>query len=333
MKRILKWWPLLLPIMGGIGLLLWLDRPAALAGTRATYGRALDLVYATGFVEPRQPVEVSSRVTAPVVEVLVGEGERVTRGQPLVRLDAGEQAQAIGQLEAQRIQAEQAERRALTLFQKGFVSGAGRDNAVAAARAARAAERVARERLGQFVLTAGISGTVLRHDVEPGDLAAPSRTLMTLGDPALLRVTTTVDERDIPRVGIGQAVLMSSDAYPGKVFRGRVTEITPGGDPTQRAFRVRIAPDAGVALPIGLTLEVNIVTAEKPRALLVPAGAVDEGKLWVVEGGRARQRPVRLGVEGGDRVEIVSGLAPNACLIAEPPEGLKDGAKVKVTGC
>lgn len=333
MKRVWKWLPLMVLIAAGIGLWFWLNRPAEVTGVRASYGRALDLVYATGFVETREPVEVASRVTAPVIEVLVREGDRVTRGQPLVRLDAGEQQQAIAQLEAQTIQANLAEQRALTLFARGFVSAAGRDQAVATARSARAAERVARERLAQYEIRAGIAGVVLRHDVEPGDLATPSRTLMTLGDPALLRVTATVDERDIPRIRAGQSVLMSSDAYPGRVIRGRVDEITPGGNPDQRAFRVRIAPESTGPLPIGLTLEINIVIAEKTRALLVPARALDAGRVWVVEGERARARKVRAGIEGGEKVEILSGVPAGACVLADPPDKLKDGARVKVFGC
>lgn len=333
MRRVLRWWPLLGLLGLGIGVWLWLDRPVELAGTRVRAGRALDLVYATGFVEPRQPVAVASRITAPVTAVLVREGDRVARGQPLVRLDAGDQEQTIAQLRAQTVQAEQAERRALTLFDKGFLAAAGRDNAVAAARAARAAERAARERLGQTVLTAGIAGVVLRHDVEPGDLAAPNRTLMTLGDPADLRVTATVDERDIPQVRTGQRALMSSDAFPGRVFAGQVRDITPGGDPDQRAFRVRIDPPAGSPLPVGLTLEVNIVVAERPRALLVPAGAVEDGQVWLVENGRARRRRVAVGIAGGEQIEIRRGITAGACVLAAPPEGLRDGARVTVAGC
>jgi RND family efflux transporter MFP subunit len=333
MTRFWKWLPVLVLILGGVALWSWFQRPADVTGAPARFGRALDLVYATGIVETRQPVAVASRVTAPVVEVLVREGDRVSPGQPLVRLDAGEQQQAIAQLAAQTTQTSLAEQRALTLFGKGFVSAAGRDQAVAAARSARAAERVARERLSQFEIRAGIAGVVLRHDVEPGDLATPSRTLMTLGDPAALRVTATVDERDIPRVRTGQPVLMSTDAYPGRVIRGAVTELTPGGDPNQRAFRIRIAPVIEGALPVGLTLEVNIVIAEKRRALLVPAAAVDNGRLWVVDAGRARQRKVRPGIEGGEQVEILSGIAAGTCVLRDPPDKLADGARVRVTGC
>ena len=84
---------------------------------------------------------------------------------------------------------------------------------------------------------------------------------------------------------------------------------------------------------VGDTSNSLIVIAEKPQALLVPARAVRDGKVWLVEGDRARAAPVRLGIEGSDKVEIRSGLASGACLLADPPDKLKDGARVKVSGC
>src|SRR3546814_8449252 len=88
-----------------------------------------------------------------------------------------------------------------------------------------------------------IDGLVVKRDVEPGDLAAPSRVLMLLGDPAEMRVTAIVDERDVPRIAVGQSALLSSDAWPGRGIRGHVRELTPAGDPDQRAFRVRLGLD------------------------------------------------------------------------------------------
>jgi RND family efflux transporter MFP subunit len=316
-----------------VGIFIWSRQPVEVEGTPATVGPAVEVVYATGFVEPRQPVEAAPRVTAPIVEVLADEGDRVVRGQPLARFEDSEQRQAIAQLAAQTANAEVEEQRTLALFRREFASAAARDRVVTAARAARAAEAAARARLDQFVLRAGVSGVVLRRDAEPGDLATPTRVLFVLGDPAEVRVTATVDERDIPRVLPGQRVMMSSDAYPGRVYRGTVHDVTPGGDPTQRAFRVRIWPNDGNALPMGLTLEVNIVTREKARALLVPADAMEDGAVWAARDGRAAHTRVRTGIEGGERTEITGGLRQGVCVLTDPPEGLEEGDRLAVTGC
>src|SRR3546814_10124962 len=94
------------------------------------------------------------------------------------------------------------------------------------------------------IFRAGIDGLVVKRDVEPGDLAAPSRVLMLLGDPAEMRVTAIVDERDVPRIAVGQSALLSSDAWPGRGIRGHVRELTPAGDPHLRASRVWLGLDA-----------------------------------------------------------------------------------------
>ena len=299
-----------------------------------THGTAADLVYATGFVEADEPVSVSAQITAPVKSVLVAEGEAVRSGQPLVVLDEGEARGLFSQAQAQARGAALIEARQLTLFRQGWVTGAARDTAVANADATRAAVSAARAKLAQTTVRAGISGVVLKREVYPGDLATPAKVLLQLGDPARIRVTATVDERDIPRVSVGQAVVMSTDALPGRILHGTISEITPGGDSSQRAFRVRIGLDKAqsatpaAALPFGLTLEINIITHQNPSALLVPAGAVASGQVWVASEGRARHRRVETGSIGADKVEIRQGLSSSDRVIVNPPAGLAEGDRV-----
>ena len=314
---------------GGGGLWLWRKSEPTVTVVHPHQGPAAELVYGTGFVEARQPVSVQARITAPVVQVLVEEGQRVTRGQPLFLLADEEQRALTAQAAAQARAAEQTEHRTVTLYRQGWVTKAARDQAVANADAARAAQATAGARQDQLVVRAEIDGIVTKRDIEPGELATPTRVLALLGDPARVRVTATIDERDIARLAPGQAALMSSDAWPGKPIPAHVSEITPGGDPSQRAFRVRLLPDAGVQLPLGLSLEVNIVTRRKDKALLVPAAAVAGGAVWVVREGKAHRQEVRTGVEGPDQVEIIAGLGPTDSVIEKPPEGLEEGQHVK----
>ncbi len=311
------------------GVWLWRERPVDVMVAKASAGLAVELVYATGFVEAQQPVSVAARLTAPVSQVLVAEGAAVHRGQPLVLLADDEQHALLDQAAAQRRAAEQTEFRMVTLFRQGWVTKAARDQAVANADVARAAQRTAAARRDQLVVRANIDGIVTKRDVEPGDLATPTRVLMLLGDPGRIRITAIVDERDIARVRTGAAAMMSSDAWPGKTIAAHVSEVTPGGDPAQRAFRVRLLPDAAGNLPLGMTLEVNIVSRKDDRAVLVPVAALADGHVWVVAAGKARQRQVRSGIDGTDKVQILSGVRPGESVIVAPPAGLKDGQAVK----
>jgi len=330
MKRIALWLLPLALVAAAAAWWLLAGRASEVELASVRVGQAVELVYATGFVEAQQPVSVSARLTAPVRQVLAEEAQRVARGQPLILLDDEEQRHALQQAAAQRRVAQQDEQRALTLFAKGWVTRAARDSAVAAAQSGRAAEESARARLDQMIVRSGIKGVVLRQDVEPGDLASPGRILMTLGDPSRIWITATIDERDVARIQPGQETLMASDAWPGRVLHGHVREVTPGGDPEQRAFRARIVTDGAVALPLGLTLEVNIVTRRAQRALLVPASAIEEGKVWIVRGHRVHAKTVRTGIAGTDEVQILSGLSRGDMVVKAPEGKLKDDMRVRV---
>jgi RND family efflux transporter MFP subunit len=311
-----------------LALFVWRGQPPTIATAIVRTGPAAELVYATGFVEAEQPVSVASRITAPVVQVFVAEGDRVRRGQPLFVLDDDDQQGQLAQAAAQRRRAVLDETRTLELHRRGWVTRAARDEAVAAADSARAAERSAAARVDQLIVRAGVDGVVLNSDVEPGDLASPSRALMVLGDPGRIWITATIDERDMPLIRVGQAALMRADAWPGRVIRGHVRELTPGGDPNQRSFRARIGLDDAPALPMGLTLEVNVVIRSVARTTLVPLDALDDGALWVIADGRAHRRAVRTGISGVESVQVLAGVRPGE-LVAVQPAGLREGQRVR----
>ena len=93
---------LLLIAAAGVAAWQWQGRALPVKLVRARTGPAVELVYATGYVEPQQPVSVQARITAPVAQVLVAEGDRVTRSQALFVLADDEQRALSAQAAAQR---------------------------------------------------------------------------------------------------------------------------------------------------------------------------------------------------------------------------------------
>lgn len=308
--------------------ILWWTRPVAVSVVRPHRGDAAEIAYATGFVEADQPVAVAARLTSPVVAVLVDEDDRVRRGQALVRLDDADLRSALAQARATRVGAVLAERRAITLFAQGWVTRAARDEAVAQGAAARAAERAAADRVGQTVLRAGIDGIVVKRDIEPGELASPARTLLLLGDPQRIRITATLDERDVPQVRVGQRALVSSDAWPGRVLRARVADLTPAGDPEQRAFRARLRLDPPAPLPLGMSVEANIVIRAHSGVLLLPNSAIAGDLVWTIRDGRAVPLRIAIGIRGTQASEV-RGLAADSLVIDAPPATLRAGTRVR----
>ncbi len=139
-----------------------------------------------------------------------------------------------------------------------------------------------------------------------------------------------VNEEDIPRVAVGQLVLFRTDAFPGRRIEGRVREITPMGDPITKTYRIRIDLPDDTPLRIGMSVEANVVTREKDNALLVPADAVQGSHVFVLEGGVARRREVKIGIKGTRAIEILEGLDETARVISPIPAALHDGAPVRL---
>jgi HlyD family secretion protein len=219
-------------------------------------------VTASGNLEPKRKVDVSSDITGRIVSLPFREGDMVERGQVVVRIDptqyqAGvERAQAMlasaeaGQAQAQanKVQAERAFTRARDLRGQNqqlisqealeqaetqlAVATANLDAARRQVDQARASLREAQDLLAKTTLTAPMSGRITRLAVEEGEVAVPGTfsretgLLLTIADLSVIQVTVKVDETEVVRISVGDSAEITIDAFPDTTFSGRVTEIS-----------------------------------------------------------------------------------------------------------
>ncbi len=120
-----------------------------------------------------------------------------------------------------------------------------------------------------------------------------------------------------------------SGPYSGRIFYGQVQAITPKGDPVARSYRVRISLPADTSLMIGMTTETNIVLRQSEHALLLPAGAVQQDKVWRVENGRLHPNNVTVGAKGATEIEILEGVGDGDWIVTTPSPSLKAGQHVR----
>lgn len=310
----------------------WQMRPVRVETAVAARGPAVEAVYATGTVEPVRWAAVAPAVKARLREVLADDGDPVAAGQTLAYLDSTVSRAQVAEVEARARFAEEDAARLEALAGRGATARTGVERAQSEARALAAAAEAARRRLDDYELKAPIDGVVLRRDGEPGEMVDTNQAVFWIGERRPLRVTADVDEEDVPRVRPGMRALLTADAFPGATLDGRLASITPKGDPVQKTYRVRIELPEGTPLLIGMTVEANIVVRETPDAVLVPSTALRGDAVFVLDGDRARRRPVRAGVVGPRRAEIQEGLAEGAAVLVDPPEGLADGRWVRTEG-
>lgn len=315
--------------LAAVAVAAWLVfAPPRVVVEQPTRGMALEAVYATGTVEPTIEIRIAPRVAGRLVELRADEGDVVRKGALLARLEDIDLKAQVAELQA-RVELTTADhRRNLELRRTGMVSQAAVDRSRTDLEAAQAAVRRAREQVDFTRLLAPDDGRIIRRDGEVGEYIPVNQALFYMAAEGPLRITAEVDEEDLPRVRVGQEVLIHTDAFPGQVFEGRVDQITPRGDTTARSYRVRIALPKPPPLAIGMTTETNIVIERRADALLVPSTAVVDGHVWIVNGEHARRVAVTTGVVGPQRTEIRAGLTADARVIVQPSEQLEDGARV-----
>jgi RND family efflux transporter MFP subunit len=311
------------------GVLWWREGPVAVSVVAPARGPAIDAIYATGTVEPTVMLPIAPRVAGRIVELNVDEGSRVRKGQVLARLDDADLTSTVEELDARARYAQSQHERIANLVRQGFMAKAEADRTRADLDAAVAAVKRARSQRDYMALTTPADGLIIKRDGETGQYIPAGQAVFFLSCCAPLRVSAEVDEEDISRVHVGQKVVLRADALPGEVLDGSVSEVTPKGDPVARSYRVRVALDDPSRFKVGMTVDANLIVAERTNALLVPATAVQGNAVWVVDEGKLHRQPVQVGVTGSGHTEILEGLAADARLVDSPPADLREGHRVR----
>lgn len=298
----------------------------------------------TGVVRARIESDLGFRVGGKIVERLVDPGQRVRRGQALMRLDVTDLGLAASaaadrlraaQAEATRAAAEEARLR--RLVEAGAVSRSAYEAALAAAQSARAnlsaasagADEAANQR-GYATLLADADGVVTDVLAQPGQVVSAGAPIVRLARAGAREAAVAVPEPQVatlPRVG--HAILYGSN----RPLAARLREVAGAADPQTRTYDARFTL-ADADLPLGAT-----VTVELPRMgasrLSVPLSALHDAGggpgVWVVRSGRVTLRRVQLAALGEETASIAPGaLSPGERIVALGAHLLREGQPVRV---
>ena len=307
---------------------LFFPRPEKIEVARPQRGPAVQAVYATGTVEPSVMIPIAPRQTAQLVALLADEGMKVKKGDLLAQLEDTNLRRGVDELRAKFALSEKEYMRKAELFKRKATSAQDLDQAQAARDSALASVKRAEAELSYLQLIAPEDGIVIRRDGEPGETIGVNQPVLWMSCCKPLRVASEVDEEDISLVTTDQEVMISADAFPGKLFKGKVLSITPKGDPVARSYRVRIGLEDQTPLMIGMTAETNIVTRKTDDALLVPTGAVSGNKVWTIDKGKLHAVAVETGARGPKATEILKGLDEKAIVVTDGSQEFTEGDRI-----
>lgn len=371
-------------VLAGAGALGWHfhgGTPPSYETLPARRGTIAPYVVASGTVNPVTTIQVGTYVSGVIQSLSCDFNTRVRKGQVCAKIDprpyqtlvnqdeadlAAARAQVLkdeANIELARITLERNQElvdldsiskeeydTARSAYQQGLAQVAV-DKAMVAQR--KAALEAARVSLGYTDIVSPVDGTVVSRNVTQGQTVAASFQTPTLfviaTDLTQMQVDTSVSESDIGQVAIGNEARFTVEAYPDRVFQGRVVQVRQAPQTVQNVVTydaVVEAPNAELLLKPGMTANARIVIQRHADVLLVPAQALrfvqageaqastpighDHGtaRVWVLRGGSPEAIRFQAGLNDGSSVEVLSGdLAPgDSIIVSQKPSPGSSGA-------
>jgi RND family efflux transporter MFP subunit len=302
-----------------------------------------------GVVAPNayRQVAVTPLVGGRVTRVLVELGQRVRQGQVMAQVFSPELSEAYTRYTSARAHLD-AHERELQRTQKLVEIGAASRQELERIHAEHTAQTTevqsARSRLELLGVPASIlANAVAQKDVTTTSIAAPldgvvterlanigvnvdsTSKLFTVVDLSTVWVLADLYEKDFSRVRVESSATITTTAYPDLVLKGRVSYIDPQVSPDTRTAQLRVeVPNPRSELRLGMLAEVQVDTADRASMTVIPRTAVqnvaDRSVVYAVdprEPGRFIEREVRLGQQTGERVKVLSGVAPGDSVVAD----------------
>jgi RND family efflux transporter MFP subunit len=301
---------------------------------------------------PNRDAKVSALVPGRIARVMVVEGNSVKEGQALAELDGTllrdqeRQAEAaVAQAKANLDHARAAAQREEGLLSRGISSRKEVEDArtqlavnTAALSQAQAGLTSAQSQLSRSVLRAPFAGTVVKRFVAAGEQVdgTSAQPVVEVAQIAALELMGTVPAGRLSEIKTGEAFSFETNAAANTKFTARVVSILPAVDPATNNGTVRIRMEnAKRQLKLGQYLSIDLPLKQPGARLVVPKQAVypnetGEPHVYKVTGDEAQSIPVKVGVQAGDKAEILEGVNEGDTVVVSGGYGLPEKSKVHV---
>jgi len=199
---------------------------------------------------------------------------------------------------------------------------------------ARATLAVAQAKQAKTVIRAPAGGLLVRKLVESGDTVTQGKLLFELAADGETEIVLQVDEKNLGRLALNQGASVLADAYLDRPFPAEIFYISPAVDPAKGSVEVKLRVKAPPAfIKADMTVSVEIGVGERKDALTLPSEMVRDATtsqpwLLVANDGHAERRPVKLGLRGTGRVEVVAGLKEGE-IVLPTLSGVEPGDRVR----
>lgn len=288
----------------------------------------------TATLEPEKRVDILAKVADEIVDIAVEEGDVVSKGQLLCRLDDDEQKVALDEAKINRDQRKTDFDRIESMYKQNLISETEFLEKKYQHELAVNAYEAASVRYDYTRIKAPFDGVVTQRLVDEGEQVSIGTILFVVSDTDPLRLSMYLPEGEIKTINGGQLVYIVPDANPDTQFSGVIVRLAPEVD--QRTGTVKVTAETrGGGIP-GSFVRVRIVTDTRPSTLAIPRRGVvaDAGEcfVFIAEADTVRKVEVLVGYEDEEYAEILEGLVEGDSVVVAGAGGIRTGTKIKIVG-
>jgi RND family efflux transporter MFP subunit len=286
-----------------------------------------------GTFEPFRQNTIGSDGSGKVVKLGFQEGDKISEGQFLIKLDD----EMINiQLESAEINVEgqrNDDARNTNLIKENAVSGVQSEKTKLALKSAETQVRQIKKQLRNTSLSAPFSGVVTKKMVDIGSVVGPGTPVLELTDISSLKLNISVPERDILKFKKGQDVSVKVDVYGNQLFSGKISNIGIKADASHN-FKVEILLKNSTNSPIlaGMYGSVILGNSKTVTALSIPRSALigssKQPRVYVVRNGKSKLISFTAGTSDGNFIEVVDGLDKNDVLVVKGQINIENNSNV-----
>jgi RND family efflux transporter MFP subunit len=306
----------------------------AVSVTHPHYQKISDTLEIIGTIKASSEVIVLSETSGRIVSMPARIGATVAVDAPLVMVDKDLREAAFLAAEAAYRKASKDAERIAALHEDKLISDAEAESAALGEISARSQYLAAKKELDNTTVRAPIGGVIADTYVGLGEQLGPGSRVAQIVDSSRLKVRVLLPEGSALRQRAGNEVALSSDLFPGRSFVGKIESIGIRGDEAHSfPTDVILKGEAASLLRAGMSVRLGFAGGAR-QVLLIPrsaiVGSLRSPKVFIVEGGLARERAIVAGEEYGTEVEVISGLEEGDLAVVTGQTLLSDAQSVRV---
>lgn len=283
-----------------------------------------------GTVQAVHSATIATKVSGNITQLPVRLGSKVTEGDLLLQLDAGEITARLQQTKAQLSQAKRNLMRDQVLLEKNAATPEAVKAGIDTVRIAEAAYQEASTMMKYTRVEAPFSGLITNKLVNVGDLVTPGLPLLQLDNNQMFQVIASIPEKLILNISVGDTFNINIEVANAEVI-GTVSEIAPNADPISRTTPIKLSLPTSSYIRPGQFARLYVNFSQE-KTTTVPKTAIDKlgqlERVFTISDGRAKLRLVRTGAQYGDVIEILSGLEPDETVVIQSTGLLIDNQRV-----